>query len=667
MSVRFDLVHPGAERLAALTLAEAIRPRPPVRFRDWLPQNIVLVDGPRKGEPWALADAPYLAEIADCLDPEHPCNLVSVRKSQQTGVSILGLSWCLFLSETSPDNIIYGLPSIDFLQDMNSQKLSPLIEAWQKRTGKQIMSPATSRSGAGSTIYEKRFAGGSLMLANANVATDLSGKTTRFGVKDEVSKWQNHTNGDDPEALFFGRFTAFRRTKNFKILELSTPEFDTGDELGEAEGHCRIDRSFRRSDKRFWNITCLECGATFKQTYEGFHIDREHPHQSFYGCPACGHVITESERVVGVRQGRFVATETGPDRHPGFHVDAFDSLMMSYEAIAEDVIAYSKSGGHGEKAIYNLVLGLPAAEKVDAPDHARLMQRVDPHLTRGHIPPLGLILVGAADVQMAGIWYVIKAYGPDRQSWRVDAGYIAGATDDPFSGAFAELEELRTKRWPDAFGSTRTVDLFGIDAGYRSHVVYTWVRGKAATFALKGDDGWQRPPLGQPSPVDIDFNGRRIRRGAMVWGVGTWSLKAAFYTDLAKQATTDGGTLIFPQGYCHFGSWMDEVYFRQITSEYLATETYRGRARNIWKPRSGYENHLLDCEVYGSALADYLGVSRMTEIEWRELAGRRGVPDTVKMPDLFAPAPVQVQQHSGTESRANLDPSDGDFADSWWD
>ncbi|TIO89086.1 MAG: hypothetical protein E5X92_28465, partial [Mesorhizobium sp.] len=60
MSVHFGLGHPGALRLAGMALAEAIRPRPPARFREWLPDNIVLVDGPKKGELWALEDAPYL-------------------------------------------------------------------------------------------------------------------------------------------------------------------------------------------------------------------------------------------------------------------------------------------------------------------------------------------------------------------------------------------------------------------------------------------------------------------------------------------------------------------------------------------------------------------------------------------------------------------------------
>ncbi|TIS99528.1 MAG: terminase, partial [Mesorhizobium sp.] len=69
-----------------------------------------------------------------------------------------------------------------------------------------------------------------------------------------------------------------------------------------------------------------------------------HPHKSFYVCPHCGHIVSETERVIGVRNGRYIATLTGPDRHPGFHVDAFISLMMSYEAIAEDVLNQAKPG-----------------------------------------------------------------------------------------------------------------------------------------------------------------------------------------------------------------------------------------------------------------------------------------------------------------------------------
>ena len=75
--------------LAALSLR--LRPAKPMPLSDWLEHNLVLVDGPAAGQLWNRRGAPYLAEIADCLTDEHPCNLVSIRKSQQSGASILAL------------------------------------------------------------------------------------------------------------------------------------------------------------------------------------------------------------------------------------------------------------------------------------------------------------------------------------------------------------------------------------------------------------------------------------------------------------------------------------------------------------------------------------------------------------------------------------------------
>src|ERR1700733_12827903 len=94
----------------------------------WLPENLVLVDGPQAGEMWNAAGAPYLPEIADCLSDDHPASLVSIRKSQQSGASILALGWCLYIADREPANTLYAVPGIDALHDLNSGKLQPLID-----------------------------------------------------------------------------------------------------------------------------------------------------------------------------------------------------------------------------------------------------------------------------------------------------------------------------------------------------------------------------------------------------------------------------------------------------------------------------------------------------------------------------------------------------------
>lgn len=648
--------HPGAVRLVSGVLAEAIRPVRPVPFRAWLPKNIVLVDGAKKDEFWSIADAPYLGEIADCLSVEHPCNWVTVRKAQQTGASILALAWTLFLAENHPDNVLYAVPGLDALQDINSQKLQPLIDVWQRKTGKRIIAPAVSRSGAGSTVYEKRFAGGSITLANANSVMDLSMRTSRYGVKDEVSKWSDTPNGDDPESLFFGRFTAFRRFRTYKIFEISTPEIDSGDETGEAPGHCRIDRSFRRSDQRFWHITCSECAHEFVQSMDGFQIDRKHPHRSEYICPGanCGHVISEAERVAGVRGGRYVASNPGEGRHPGFHVDAFMSLMMSYGDIAEEFLKSEKRGEPGAKNFANLVLALPYAMRGNAPDHERLMERREA-LSRGVVPADGLILVGGCDVQHDGLYYEIVAFAEDRQTWTVDADFLPGATDNPNEGAWLALDEVRQRGFVDAWNRPRPLDGMAVDAGDggRTNQVLQWCKQRADCYAIHGKAGRGVPAISPPVKRSVKKSGKRKRiASALTWPVGTWSLKSEFYGNLHKTGLAAGQEKD-PSGYCHYGVWLGEEFFKQITAEYFDQTMVKGRYREEWK-RSRRDNHWLDCRVYAMAIAEHLGLSRLTKDGWAVLRARLQPSEPA---DLLSAEPHKALTAQGETVPAKPEPA----------
>ncbi|MEP9378397.1 terminase gpA endonuclease subunit [Aquabacter sp. CN5-332] len=611
----------------------------------------MLVDGAKKGDLWSAVDAPYLIEPAACLSIEHPCNLVTIRKGQQTGASILALAWSLYLAEVAPDNMLYAVPGIDALQDINGQKLQPLIDAWQKKTDKRIIYSAVSRSGAGSTVYEKRFAGGYLSLSNANVAIDLSLRTCRYGVKDELSKWKETNTGDDPEVLFFGRFTAFRRQRSYKILEISTPELDSGDDLGDNPGHCRIDRSFRRSDQRFWNIRCPECRHEFVQCDDGLLIDRKHPHKSEYVCPDCGHLISEMERVAEVRTGRYIPTKEGPDRHPGFHIDAFMSLMMSYEAIANDKLEAEKRGEPGQKNYSNLVLALPHAMRGNAPDHQRLMERREKY-PRGVIPPEGLIFVAGADVQHDGIWFIALAFAEDRQTWTVEATFVEGSTDDPNTGAWEKLSELHQRMWPDSYGGERRIEAMSVDAGdgNRTTQVIEWCRRHANTYAISGQPGRGVPAISQPANRSVKKNGKRPKaKGGKVWPVGTWSLKGEFYGNLHKVGLA-GGAATDPPGYCHFGDWLGEEYFRQITAEWFEQKMIKGRFLEGWK-KIRKDNHFLDCHVYAMAMAELLGLSRLTPAGWAALRRRHVVAPPL---DLFA---SEAEKQVAAEAESSPDPA----------
>lgn len=630
--------HPGALKAIASGIAESCRPRPPKPFSEWIRTNIELVDGPKKGELWSPEDAPYLVEVAECLSIENPCTEVSVRKAQQTGVSILALAWCLYLAEVAPDNILYGVPGLDALRDINSGKLQRLIDKHAERTGKTTIFPVKDRSGTGSTASEKKFAGGSLYMANANAVMDLSAKTIRYGVEDELSKWSTLPNGADPENLFFGRFTAFRRLQEYKIFRLSTPEIDSGNPAEDAPGHCRIDRHFQRSDQRYWHVKCPACGKEQVLNDKALVVDRDNPERSTLRCQHCPHEITEAERVDAVRGGRWIATKPGPGRHPGFHIDAFISLMMSIGEIVKDKKEYAKKGEAGEKDYANVVCALPFAPKGNAPDHKRLMERREDYQPET-IPPGALIFTIGADIQSYGIYAEAVAFAEDRQSWNVSAEFFEGATDNPQAGAWLLFEEYIGREFPDAWGVLWRPDAIAVDSGYRTNQVLEFCRRHPGTYATKGEGKRGVPAISPPTRKSVTRKGKRKRYGSsMSWPVGTWALKQELMGNLHKTGIA-AGEVCDPPGYTHFHKELGEEYFQQLTSEYFKQTLANGRLHEEWAQRREH-NHWLDCRIGAMAMAEMIGLTRMKPEEWAALRARRMPAPEM---DLLSPAPVRVQ------------------------
>ena len=446
---------------------------------------------------------------------------------------------------------------------------------------------------------------------------------------------------------------SFLSSDEWKKADISTPTI---------KGASKIEKRYEAGDQRRWHIPCPACREEFVFEFgPQFRFEQTFPHGAYYVAPCCGTVIEHHQKQELVREGRWIAGAPRPGAFPSYHFDALSSPFVPWDDIAAKFVA---AGDDPEKlkTFSNLWLGRPYEMRGDAPDHVRLMERREEGLPRGHVPARGLMLVAAADVQMRGIWVEVLAFASNRESWVVDAFYCDGSTEAPGSlddapdsgNAFSlMLRQTIGREFPDAFGRTRKLDALGVDAGYRSHVVYATVRsnqqlhpntGHDIIHALDGRDGWGKPPIGSPSLVNIDLAGHRVRKGCKIWPVGTWPLKGAFMADLRKEGIRSGAE-VDPSGYCHFGSWLDEGYFRQVTSEYLAEETYRGRARKVWKLRaSERDNHWLDCRVYNMALAERLGLSLLTADDWVGLGRERGAPAELASPlktQASAPAPAE--------------------------
>lgn len=617
------LVGPGLRRL------------PPPRElvpSEWAEKHLVVADGPRAGMGWDARLTPYIGPIIDAFGPETPYNFGAVRKSAQTGLSVGGIALVASYIDKAPCRIAYALATLDALQEFNREKLTPTIE--QTRPLAEKVAPQVARTAEGSTTTSKKFPGGSLVLINANSAADLRAKTIKVGLADEVDEWADDLDGQgDPLDLYRARFMAFHASGDWKLLALSTPTL---------AGASRIDVLYEAGDQRRWHIRCPGCHAEIALEFKHLKFENRPPYRAHYAAQCCGTVIEAEEKAELVREGRFVAThEEG--LYPSWHVDALTSLLTTWDNIAEAFCA-AKGDERKEKAFWNLWLGLPFEVKGDAPDYVRLMERRENYPEK-QIPASGLLLVAGADVQHSGIWVEVVAYARDRQSWCVWREFLDGDTTDPERGAWAKLTHLYDEQFTAEAGGARHIDAMAVDAGDggRAHQVYAWVRGRPRAYAIKGVSGWSAPAIGTPTPVDINLQGKKIRRGAKLWPVGTWSLKAVWYADLRKEGKK-AGLSEDPPGYCHFGEWLDERYFRQITAEYLATEVYHGRSRRVWK-QSFELNHLLDTRIYSLAMAEYLGLSRTTPAGWARLEAERGAPKE-------SLAPERIKQVKPMETRS---------------
>ena len=638
---------PDALAIVVRALVAVLTPPEQIDPPTWAERNLIVPDGPRKLEGWSRQLTPFVAEPLLHTSVDSPVNEFCVMKSAQTGFTTLMIAAIGHTIDVEPCDQMIVQPTDGALTDFNSKKLQIAIDHSPALSGK--VASQTARSGKASTTYEKRYGASSLTLALASSTADLRSKSVRKVWLDEIDEYAEDLDGQgSPFDMVEARQESFLQDGSWKRAYVSTPTI---------KGGSHIERYWEGSDKRKWFVKCPHCrddhGENSEFVFEfgpNFRHDEQWPFRAYYVAPCCGSVIEDYERRDLVRAGRWKATDPGPGKMPGYHFNAMSSPFVPWAKIAERAV---KAGSDvaKQKTFYNLTLGLPFEMKGDAPDHVRLFERREDGLPRHRVPPGGLLLTAAADVQMRGIWYEVKAWAPNGESWVVDSDYCDGDTSDPESPAFALLHKATIGRtFPDAFGGERRVDALGVDSGYRSHVVYAWVRqnqmlhpdtGKDVVLALDGRDGWSLPAIGMPKLVDIDLGGRKIRQGCKLWPVGTWSLKGTVYDDLRKDGLKSGA-LRDPGGYCHFPLWLGMNYFEQLTAEYLADEKYRGRSRKVWKVRR--DNHLLDCRVYNRALADYLGLSSTTPDEWAALARHRGLPAEVTKRDLFsAPAPAPEQ------------------------
>lgn len=628
--------HPSALVLVAGALASIFQPALAITPSAWAEKNLVVADGPRAGSRWDPKLTPQMVPILDALAAGSPWNKVVLRKSAQIGATVLGIGWMGTIIAMTPARAMIIQPTVDAAHEYSREKLTPSIE--QTPELRRRVRGAIARSNRGSTSRSKSFTGGSITLTGANSGADLRSKTVKYQHRDEVDGWPLEIEDEgDPEELADARFIAFHATGDYMAFVSSTPTI---------KGHSRVDAAYEAGDQRNWYVKCPHCGFEQKlefggkNTAHGLKFNTKPPHEAHYVCKSGGCVIAHSEKAAMVRAGRYIA-ENPEGLYPSFHVDSLSSLLTTWDKVAEKFCS-AKDDATKLRAFVNLWLGESWEERADAPEWKLLLARAE-NYPRATIPVGALLFTLAVDVQGNGLFYEVVGWGADRQSWSLDAGFLEGDTADPDGMVWQQLTTLAERRYPDAYGNQWPVDMIGVDAGFNTDAVKNWVRRHPKAKALKGEDGWYRPALGTPAKTDVTYKGKKRKKGALIWPVGTWALKAEFYAYLRKDQPDDGHE-VYPPGFVHIAQHNDDRWCRQVVAESLKEREVKGRKVKEWVATG--DNHFHDCRIYNMALMVH-AAGYWTEDQWKLLAQQRG-PRERPQADLFS-KPVQL---AGTPTEA---------------
>lgn len=617
-------------RVLALTAIEvALKPPPPADLNEWAEQNIVFGrESPFPG-PYRRETIPPVARILDCLGPNHPARVVTVKASAQIFKTTTAQIFVAGSMDFDPCDMGYVHPTHDNALRWARRKWKVM----RKQSGalRRIFGEAKSRDSHDTTLYQETRDGlGSLTISGANSPASLSMASWPKQVQDDLAKWEANEGGD-PERQADARSSAFDWAKLFKI---STPL------RGKT---CRISRAYKAGTQERWHVPCPHCGHMQPLEWKNLqaNIDRDHPEKAHFTCVASGCVIEHKDKGKIVAGGTWVADNPSA-KEPSFHIWRAYAPTRDWESIAREWLA-AEGDPQAEQAFYNDVLGLEYEGASEAPPWEDIRNRangVDEHgrevsdapiYERGRIPPGALLLCVGVDVQGDRVELHFKGFGEHLRRWTIDYDVIPQFIGN--EECWAELDKRLARTFPDAFGNHRGIDMLAIDGNAFTKEVFAWAKRHSwnRVIVVRGAKSDLAPPLAlTKSERKPDGTTRKTQK--RFYNVGVSGLKSSLYEVLRRHDP-------LARGYCGYPKGLDDEFYRQLTAEKreVTTDKRTGFPRAFWR-KDHDRNEVLDTENYAEAAAIRCGWYTRSPERWDELRRERERMSERGQSDMFDPA-----------------------------
>ncbi len=643
--------HPSGRTLFLSAFIKACRPRKRLTVSQWSDEHRMLTSKSSGiPGPWRTSRVPPAREIMDCLSVTSPVRSVSFMKAGQIFGTEIALNWSGYVMDHAPAPMLVVVPTLDVRERWVKQRFDPMVEVTPVLA--KLFNVRRRRSGSNSESI-KDYPGGMVIFGGANSPASLSSMPIKYVINDEISRfpWEVGKEGDPLELIR-------KRQQNFthrKELNISTPTI---------KGACRIEGLYEEGDQRRYHVPCPHCNELLvlrwsvdpDEPWNGrlsWTIDpaTKQPKNVVYICGHCGSEIEEHHKPWMLENGKWIARF--PHRTArSYHLNGLYAPLGMGLRWSEMVDKFLKAQGDITKlkTFINLDLGEPWEDRANAISHRVLAERAEAYSLR-EVPPGCLILTCGVDVQGDRLELQLLGHGRGRVTWTIDMHVIPGDPArmlDAAGRGEGPLANYLVTPLANRFGRELRIEATAIDTGgHHTQEVYNYVRAAKnlplnrrprRLMAIKGANTPSKPILaGRPQPQDVNWRGRVIKGGVLLWMIGTDTAKQLLHDRLRSDIERDAATRLV-----RFSSQLPEEFYQQLTAEVFDPE------RNRWVKLRGRRNEGLDTWIYGTAAAYHpdLRIHAMQARDWARLeqllepADAEPVPAAALAPAVAPPKPV---------------------------
>lgn len=525
---------------------------------------------------WKNEMTPYLVGIMDEFNNYQTEKIVFCKCTQLGGTEALNNMICFSVAQDpAPMMIVY--PTSELADSVVEQRIKPMLKA-SKETKKHFKEKNSNKK-------ELQFDNMYISIVGSNSPSELASRPIRYLFLDEVDKYPNESKKEaDPISL------AVERTKTFnnrKIYMCSTPTTRTGHIWEEKE---------KADIEKHYFVPCPHCGEFIELKFSQIRWPDDNEKLSAadkaefaqYICQECGNVINDSDKMEMLQKGKWetVKENTKFTKTVAFWINTLYSPFTRFSQIAK---AYLIAKDDTE-ALHNFTNSWLAEpwEDTKLKTNAETVMERQTDLPEFVVPEWTRLLTAGVDVQETSLYYIIRAWGEYLTSQLVTRGQVT---------SFRDIERVMNLEYMKPDGTVKLVDLCLIDSGDQTDEVYD--------FAAMNSE-WCLPSKGTSYMVNYFKLSSVNKTSSKAYGMTLALVDGGKYKDMiAGRMKRENGT----------GSWMvfdgiDLEYCTQVTAEHKITEKGGGgKLRTRWVQKTSHaDNHYLDCEVYGMAAADILGV-----------------------------------------------------------